>query len=217
MPVSSARCGRREPCFYILPTVAEMAANSMRARTFPLVAPRIQRLDWYLKQSRYFDRRGQTSHPGRRLLRPLQVPASCRRGYPSELTPHLIEVSITHVEEMGTSLVGKLSQEMTTREVRKSPRRDAVRTVLRPSRDHRGTHLVGARARPPETRIYLGVCSSGGGTRTHNLRINSPNRTVLARIQQVAEVYVSAAQDYFFPHVGGLLCGLVSACSLATR
>jgi 4-hydroxy-2-oxoheptanedioate aldolase len=31
-----------------------------------------------------------------------------------------------------------------------------------------------ARADPAETRIYLPVCSSGGGTRTHNLRINSP-------------------------------------------
>jgi hypothetical protein len=48
-----------------------------------------------------------------------------------------------------------------------------VRTVLKPPRDHRGTHLVGARARPPETGFYLRVCSSGGGTRTHNLRINS--------------------------------------------
>jgi hypothetical protein len=63
--------------------------------------------------------------------------------------------------------------ELTTREARKSPRRDAVRTVLKPPRDHRGTHLVGARARPSETFIYLRVCSSGGGTRTHNLRINS--------------------------------------------
>jgi hypothetical protein len=48
-----------------------------------------------------------------------------------------------------------------------------VRTVLKPSRDHRGTHLAGARTRPPETDFYLQLCSSGGGTRTHNLRINS--------------------------------------------
>jgi len=46
-----------------------LAANSMRARTSPLVAPRIQRLHWYLKVSRHFDRRGQTSHPGRRPAR----------------------------------------------------------------------------------------------------------------------------------------------------
>jgi hypothetical protein len=53
-----------------------------------------------------------------RPLRPLQVLASCRRGYSSELTLRTIEMSITHVEEMGTSVVGKLSQELTTREAR---------------------------------------------------------------------------------------------------
>src|SRR4029453_1800324 len=45
-------------------TVSEMAANSMRTGILPLVAPRIQRLHWYLKVSRYFDRRGETSQRG---------------------------------------------------------------------------------------------------------------------------------------------------------
>jgi hypothetical protein len=107
-------------------------------------------------------------------LRSLQVPASCRRRYSSELTLHLIEVSITHVEEMGTSVVGKLSQELTTREARTVAATRRVRSVPKPPRDHRGTHLVGALVRPPETAFYLQLCSSGGGTRTHNLRINSP-------------------------------------------
>ena len=42
-----------------------------------------------------------------------------------------------------------------------------------PSRDHRGTHFAEAEHRSRGTAIYLRVCSSGGGTRTHNLRINS--------------------------------------------
>src|SRR4029453_16284621 len=45
-------------------TVSEMAANSMRTGILPLVAPRIQHLHWYLKVSRYFDRRGETSQRG---------------------------------------------------------------------------------------------------------------------------------------------------------
>jgi hypothetical protein len=68
----------------------------------------------------------------------------------------------------------ELSWELTTREARKSPPRGSVRTVLKPPRDRRGTHLIGASADPPETGLYLRVYSSGGGTRTHNLRINSP-------------------------------------------
>jgi hypothetical protein len=43
-----------------------------------------------------------------------------------------------------------------------------------PPRYHRGTHLIGATGRPLDTGVYLRSCSSGGGTRTHNLRINSP-------------------------------------------
>ena len=72
-------------------------------------------------------------------LRPLQVPASCRRGYPSELTLHLIEVSITHVEEMGTSVIGELSQELPTGEARTGAviwrRHDELETAAGPPRD----------------------------------------------------------------------------------
>ena len=47
-------------------------------------------------------------------------------------------------------------------------------TTLKPPRDHRGTHFIEAVAEQHDTVLYLRVCSSGGGTRTHNLRINSP-------------------------------------------
>jgi hypothetical protein len=109
-----------------------------------------------------------------RPLRPLQVPASCQRGYSSELTLRTVEVSIAHVEEMGTSVVGELSQELTTREARTGAaiwrRHDELQTAAGPPRDtfHRS---VSPSAR---NRLLLQLCSSGGGTRTHNLRINSP-------------------------------------------
>jgi hypothetical protein len=71
-------------------------------------------------------------------------------------------------------MAGKLSLQLTTREARTVAATGRMRTVPKPPRDHRGTHLVGALVRPPETAFYLRFCSSGGGTRTHNLRINSP-------------------------------------------
>jgi hypothetical protein len=84
---------------------------------------------------------GTSSYP----LRPLQVPASYRRGYSSELTLHPIEVSITHVEEMGTSVVGKLSQELTTREARTRAvfwrRHDELETAAGPPRDTFGRSM----------------------------------------------------------------------------
>jgi hypothetical protein len=46
-----------------------------------------------------------------------------------------------------------------------------VTTVSKPPRDHRGTHFVEASARRVDTGFYVRLCSSGDGTRTHNLRI----------------------------------------------
>jgi hypothetical protein len=83
---------RREPRLYVLPTVSEMAANSMRARTLPLVAPSTQGLHWHLKIGRYFDRRGQTRIPYVDLpASSFLDPASTQRRYPSELTLHPID------------------------------------------------------------------------------------------------------------------------------
>ena len=49
-----------------------------------------------------------------------------------------------------------------------------VTTVSKPPRDHRGTHFIDAAAEQLDTGLYLRVCSSRAGTRTHNLRINRP-------------------------------------------
>jgi hypothetical protein len=45
-------------------------------------------------------------------------------------------------------------------------------TISKPLRDHRGVHLIAAAAEQPAIGRKHTV-SSGGGTRTHNLRINS--------------------------------------------
>src|SRR3990172_4936607 len=78
------------------------------------------------------------------------------------------------VPDGGSIVLGKLSRELTTQE---SPTvaamllgYDGRETVAGPP----GTHFVEANARRVDTGLYLRVCSSGGGTRTHNLRINSP-------------------------------------------
>src|SRR6266542_4390014 len=68
------------------------------------------------------------------------------------------------------STIGKLSG--TTREARTAAATRLVRSVLKPPRDHRGTHFVAASAGAGDTATYLRGSSSGGGTRTHNLRIN---------------------------------------------
>jgi hypothetical protein len=108
------------------------------------VALRIQRLHWYPKVSGYFDRRGQTSHPGRRPARFVLYRSLHRvdEDISSELTLHAIEVSITHVEEMGTSVVGKLSQELTAGGARTGAviwrRHDELETTAGPPGDTSG-------------------------------------------------------------------------------
>lgn len=54
--------------------------------------------------------------------------------------------------------------------------RTTARCGLRPRRprNRRGTHFIEAVAEQHDTVLYLRVCRSGGGTRTHDLRINSP-------------------------------------------
>jgi hypothetical protein len=64
-------------------------------------------------------------------------------------------VSITHVEEIGTSVVGKLSQELTTREARTGAaiwrRHDELETGAGPPRDI----SFEAAAEQPDTVLYL--------------------------------------------------------------
>lgn len=54
--------------------------------------------------------------------------------------------------------------------------RTTARCGLRPRRprNRRGTHFIEAVAEHHDTVLYLRVCRSGGGTRTHDLRISSP-------------------------------------------
>ena len=76
---------------------------------------------------------------------------------------------------MGLSAVArKVSLELTTRWAGTITSMRAVTAIPKPPRDHRGTHFSEAVRRQLDTGLYLQLCSSGGGTRTHNLRINSP-------------------------------------------
>ena len=59
-----------------------------------------------------------------------------------------------------------------------------VRTVLKPPRDHRARHFIEALIDELDTGRYLRAYSSGGGTRTHNLRINS----VIERVPEARRI-----------------------------
>jgi hypothetical protein len=154
---SSAGCGRREPCLHILATVSDMASNSMRARTFTYPALRIQRLHSYLKVSRHFDRRGQTSHPGRRPAR-LVLYGPCIVSAREFLrADNSSDRGVHHgFGRMGTSIVGKLSREQTTREARTGAVICVVTTNSTPPRTTAG-HIWSERE--PVRRKPASTCS----------------------------------------------------------
>jgi hypothetical protein len=82
--------------------------------------------------------------------------------------------------------------------------------------DGRGTGLRRTVDRCAHRRHNLRVCCSGGGTRTHNLRINSPCPSVRATIAQYARVCVPAGHGPLRIGIATLQSAHVCACSLAS-